>query len=82
MQAATHELKKQDIIKATTSAMNETAKKLYNKINEPFYKETFHINFNEALAKVPQLLRVEAFLSYSHFSSCSNHLLIIFFKVR
>ena len=55
MQAATaHELKKQDNIKATTSAIKETAKNLYNKINEPF-KETFNINFNEALAKIPQL---------------------------
>ena len=41
MQAATHELKKQDIIKATTSAMNETAKNCIIKLMNHFIKRRF-----------------------------------------
>ena len=48
------ETKKKENIKPTISAIKSTATEIYNKINEPF-KELFNINFNEAMAKVPQL---------------------------
>ena len=46
--------KKKENIKPTISVIKSTTTELYNKINEPF-KELFNINFNEAMAKVPQL---------------------------